>query len=168
MRISSCSILLPHTRKGLFSRTAHLSSSTRDCPGQGPPRPNSQLSPASTHGLSGFITSSLFPSLQLQATRSLSLLLKPCLAGEGAINPALSQEFCSRPGGFWAWGCSVSYLHICCGTVGCSLCSTVDQVGVSPMCREKWTPLPPISLPCSLIKFLIMKNLKCYSWKQTI
>ena len=46
LRKSSCSILLLHTRKGLSSHTAQLSSSTRDCPGQGPARPNSQLSPA--------------------------------------------------------------------------------------------------------------------------
>ena len=41
----------------------------------------------------------------------------------------------------------VSYLHICCGTVSCSLCSSVDWVGVSPVCSGKWTPLPPISQP---------------------
>ena len=45
----------------------------------------------------GFSTSSLFPSLRLQATGSLTVLLRPCLAAEGAINPALSQESCSRP-----------------------------------------------------------------------
>ena len=44
-----------------------------------------------------FITLSLFSSLQLQATRSLMVLLKPCLAGEGAVNLALSQESCGRP-----------------------------------------------------------------------
>ena len=44
----------------------------------------------------------------------------------------------------------VSYLHICRGIVGCSLCSSVDRLGVSPMCRGKWTPLPPISPPSSL------------------
>ena len=44
-------------------------------------------------------TSSFFPSLRLQATRSLSVLLKPCLAGEGTISLALSQESCDRPGG---------------------------------------------------------------------
>ena len=26
------------------------------------------------------------------------VLLKPCLAGEGAVNPALSQKSCGRPG----------------------------------------------------------------------
>ena len=128
-----------------------------------------------------FATSSLFPSLWLQATRSLLVLLKPCLAGEGAVDPALSQKPCGRPCGCNVWGCShlgpcagsrnlivlkhspyrlifqcplhflVSYLHICWGTVGCSLCSSEDQLGISPMCRGKWTPLPPISPSSYLI-----------------
>ena len=68
----------------------------QDCPSQDPTQPNSQLSPASAHGLHGFTTWSLFPSLRPQATRSLSMLLNPCLAGEGAVNLALSQESCSR------------------------------------------------------------------------
>ena len=67
--------------------------------GQDPTQPNSELSPAGTHGLRAFTTSSLVPSLRRQATRSLLVLLKPCLAGEGAVNPALSQETCGRPGG---------------------------------------------------------------------
>ena len=58
---------------------------------------NFQLSSASPCGLPGFTTLSLFPSLRLQATRSLTVLLRPCLAAEGAINLALSQESCSRP-----------------------------------------------------------------------
>ena len=65
----------------------------------GPTVPNSQLSPVGAHSLCGFTTLSLFLSLRLQATRSLSVLLKPCLAGEGAVNPALSQESCGRPSG---------------------------------------------------------------------
>ena len=69
-----------------------------DCPGQGPTGPSSHLSPAGTHGLRGFTTSSLFPSLRHQATRSLTVLLKPCLTGEGAVNPSLSQLSCGRPG----------------------------------------------------------------------
>ena len=68
----------------------------RDCLGQGPTQPNSQLSAAGAPSLRVFTTSSLFPSLRLQATRSLTVLLKPCLAGEGAISSALSQESCSR------------------------------------------------------------------------
>ena len=105
------------------------------------------------------------------------MLPKPCLAGEGAINSALSQESYSRPSGCQVWGCScpgthsgprdlfilkqspyrvffqcplyflVSYLHKHCGTVGCSLCSSVGWLGVSPMCRGKWTLFPPISPP---------------------
>ena len=132
-----------------------------------------------------FATLSLFPSLRLQATRSLPVLLKPCLAGEGAIDLALSQESCSRPGGHEVWGCSrsgpsigprdlivlkhspyclifqcplqflVSYLHKCWSTVGCSLCSSVDRLGISPMCRGKWTPLPRISPQCWQPKFFI-------------
>ena len=43
----------------------------------------------------------------------------------------------------------VCNLHICWGTVGCSLCSSVDRLDVSPMCRGKWTPLPPIWPPSS-------------------
>ena len=112
------------------------------------------------------------------------VLLKPCLAGEGAINPALSQESCGRPGRLRAWGCSrpgprtgpwdltvlkqspyrlffqcplyflVSYLHKCWGTVGYSLCSSEDRLGVSPMCRGKWTELLPISPPSSSLGFL--------------
>ena len=47
-----------------------------DSMGQGPTWPHSHLSPAGAHSLPVFITSSLFPSLRLQATRSLSVLLK--------------------------------------------------------------------------------------------
>ena len=41
----------------------------------------------------------------------------------------------------------VSNLHKRWGTVGWSLCSSVDWVGVSPTCRGKRTLLPPILLP---------------------
>ena len=97
LRKSSCSILPLHTRKGLSSHTTHLSSYTGDCLGQGPTRPNSQLSPVSIHSLCVFTTLSLFPSLRLQATRSLWMPLKPCMAAEGAANSGLSQESCGRP-----------------------------------------------------------------------
>ena len=109
----------------------------------------------------------LIPLLRLQASRSLLALLKPCLAGEGAIDLTLFQESCGRPGGHWAWGCShsgpqagprdlivlkhspyclvfqcplqflVANLHICWDTIVCSLCSSEDGLGVPPMCREK-------------------------------
>ena len=69
-------------------------------------QPNFQLSSASACGLPGFSTLFLFPSLRLQATGSPSVLLRPCLAAEGAVNPALSQELCSRAGQHWAWGYS--------------------------------------------------------------
>ena len=67
--------------------------------GQGSIWPNSQLFLAGAHGLCVFTTSSLFPSLRPQATRSLSVLLEPRLAGAVAVNPALSQESCRRPCG---------------------------------------------------------------------
>ena len=41
----------------------------------------------------------------------------------------------------------VSHLHKRWSTVGCLLCSSVHRVGVSPMCRGKWTLLLPISPP---------------------
>ena len=63
LRNSSCLILPLHTRKGLSSHTACLSSYTGVCLGQGLSHSISQLSPASSHGLCGFTTSSLFPSL---------------------------------------------------------------------------------------------------------
>ena len=43
----------------------------------------------------------------------------------------------------------VSYLHKHWAALGCSLCSSVDWVGVSPRCRGKLTLLLPISLTCS-------------------
>ena len=174
---SSCSILrLPPYKKGpVLSQSPPLQLGW-DCPGQGPTWPNSQLSPASAPSLHRFTTSSLFPSLRLQATRCRLVLLKSCLAGEGAINPTLSQESCSRPGRRRPGGCSrpgphagprdlfvlkqspylllfqcplwflVSYLHKRWGAVGCSLCSSVDWVGDSFRCRGKLTPPPPILL----------------------
>ena len=98
----SCSILwLPPYQEGpVLSHSPPLQLG-RDCPSQDPTRPNFQLSLAGAHGLPGFTTSSLFPSLRLKATRSLLVLLKPCLAGEGAVNSALSQEPCGRPSGCW-------------------------------------------------------------------
>ena len=106
-----------------------------------------------THSPCVFATLSLFSTLWFQASRSLLVLLKPCLAGEGAIDLVLSQESCGRPCGHWAWGYShpgpcagprdlivlkhspnclifqcplqflVSNLHICWDTIGCSLCA---------------------------------------------
>ena len=94
-RARSCGSLC--TRKGLTSHTAPLSSLAGGCLGQDHMRPNFQLSLASACGLPGFSTSSLFPSLQVQATGSLTVLLSPCLAGQWALNRAVSQESCSRP-----------------------------------------------------------------------
>ena len=45
----------------------------------------------------------------------------------------------------------VSYLHKRWAAFGCSLCFSVEWVGVSPRCRGKLTPLLPISLPSSLM-----------------
>ena len=94
---SSCSILLlpPYKEGPVLSHSPPLQLD-QGLSGSVSHRPNSQLSPASAHSLHGFTTSSLFPSLRLQAIRSLWVLLKPCLAGEGAINLALSQESCGR------------------------------------------------------------------------
>ena len=44
----------------------------------------------------------------------------------------------------------VSYLHKRWAAFGCLLCSSVDWVGVSPLCRGKLTQLPPVSPPSSL------------------
>ena len=52
----------------------------------------------------------------------------------------------------------VSNLHICWNTVGCLLCFSEDQLGVSPMCRGKWTLLLPISPPSSLQFFKFGEN----------
>ena len=122
-----------------------------------------------------FTTSSLFPSLQpgLQINQ-VSLGASQALFGRGGSHQLGSLPgvlWQARQA--WAWDCSrpgprdlfilkqfpyhlffqcplyflVSYLHKHRGTVGCSLCSSADRVGVSPMCRGKWTPLPPISPP---------------------
>ena len=96
---SSCSILLLHTRKGLCSCTAHISSYTgtvcvraQHSPALNSPQPAPKVQCV-------YHTLFLFPSQQPQATGSLSVLVKPPLAGEGAINSALSQESCGRPCG---------------------------------------------------------------------
>ncbi|KAF6086154.1 hypothetical protein HJG60_008360 [Phyllostomus discolor] len=48
----------------------------------------------------------------LLATGFLPVLLRPCLAGEGAVAPAFSQGLCGKPGsGLWAWGCSTPGPH---------------------------------------------------------
>ena len=43
--------------------------------------------------------------------------------------------------------CLVSNLHVCWKTIGCSLCSLEDQLGILQLPGGKWTPLPAISLP---------------------
>ena len=117
-----------------------------------------------------------FILIPLPATSSnhvcLSVLLKPCLAGDGAINqlsprspvgvglglqlpwsPHWSQgPFCPEavplPSVFLVSSILlVSYFHKRWGAVGYLLCALVDRLGVSPECRGKWTLLPPISMP---------------------
>ena len=85
-------------------------------------------------------TLSLFPSLRLQATRSLSVLLKPCLAGEGAVNSAL-------PGVLWqAW--------LALGLGLQSPCSPSWSQG--PYCLEA-IPLPS-DLSVSFIRFGLLPS----------
>ena len=121
----------------------------------------------------------LIPLPGTLSNQAFPVLLKSCLAGVGATDTALSQEPCCRPSGCQTWGCShpgpctglkdlivlkhspyclifqcslqflISSLHTRWGTIGCSLCSSEDWLGVSPMHRVKWTPLPPISPPSS-------------------
>ena len=109
----------------------------------------------------------------------LVLLKPHCLAEEGAIDLAVFQESCSRPSRCGDWGCSgpgpqagLRYLivpeqspyhlifsmpstvldsnpHIRWDSIGCSLCSSEDQLGIPPMHKVKWTLFPPISLPSS-------------------
>ena len=97
LRKSSCSILpLPPYKEGPVLSHSPPLQLDRDCLGQGhtaqfsTPPGRCPWSPWVYHF-------SLFPSLWPQATRSLSVLLKLCLAGVGAISSALSQESCGEP-----------------------------------------------------------------------
>ena len=100
LRKSSCSILPLHTRKGLSSCTAHLSSYTGDSLGQSPTWPNSQLSTAGAHSLCGFTNHFVLIPLPVTSSNQVSLrLIKPCVAGEGAVSSALSQESWGRTSG---------------------------------------------------------------------
>ena len=99
LRKSSCSALRLHRRMPVFSNSPPLRLH-RGLSVSGPKMAELSALPSSSQGLRCvYHTLSLFPSLQPQATESLSVLLKPSLAGEGAVNPALSQESCSRPSG---------------------------------------------------------------------
>ena len=160
-----------HSKQVLASHTTQLSNQTRDFLSQGSSWPNSSQ-PASTvsvvHTVSVCLPLHPYSLQWLQASRSLLVLLKPCLAVEGAVDLALSQEpwGCSCPGSLSSPKdlvvpealslpsdismCSTvlaSSPHICWDTIGCSLCCSEDRLGVLPLCRGKWTPLPPISLP---------------------
>ena len=117
----------------------------------------------------------LYSPQQLQASRSILVpLCPPCLAVEVADDLALAQRYCSRAGlgaaaalvpellpGNLLSQCnllticfSVSYTilasnpHIFWDSIGSSLCSSKDQLGVLPACRGKWT-LVPSTLPPS-------------------
>ena len=178
---SSCSLLcLPPYKEGPVLSHSPPLQLAQGLSGSGSHMPNFQLSLSSAPSLPGFSTSSLFPSLGLQATRSLTVLLRPCLAGEGA----LTQLFPRSPAAGlavvglglqlpwslrWSQGpfCPeaiplpsvfsvssvllVSYLHKRRAAFGCSLCSSVEWVAVSHRCRGKLTPLPPISPPSTLL-----------------
>ena len=73
--------------------------------------------------------------------------------GAAALIPALvpgtlSSEAISLPSDFsMSSTILASNLHICWDTVGCSLCSSEDGLGVPPVPRGKWTLLPHIMLP---------------------
>ena len=54
----------------------------------------------------------------------------------------------------------VSNLHICWDTVGCSLCSSDDWLGVSLVHRGKWTLFPPTLLPYSFFSIHFSFNKK--------
>ena len=121
----------------------------------------------------------LVPLIATSGNQVSHSVARPCLAGEGALNPALSQESCGRPCEGRTWGCSrpgprvgprdlfvlkqspyllfsqcplyflVSYLHKRWAAFGCSLCFSVEWVSVSPRWRGKLTLFPPISPPSS-------------------
>ena len=57
----------------------------------------------------------------------------------------------------------VSYLHKRWAAFGCSLCFSVEWVGVSRRCRGKLTPLPPISPPSYKHLFRLISYL-CPGW----
>ena len=96
----SCSILrLPWYKEGPVPSLSPPLQVDCYCLGQGPTWPNSQLSPAGAHGLRGFPTLSLFPSLQLQATRSLLVLLKPVWQGREPLAQLSPRSPAAGPAG---------------------------------------------------------------------
>ena len=58
----------------------------------------------------------------------------------------------------------VSYLHRRWGAVRCSLCSSIDRLGVLPVYRGKWTLLQPISLPSFLSRWLYFRRRSLNGW----
>ena len=91
----SCSSL--RTRKGLSSCTAH-SPARPELVGSGPHMAQFSALPARLPQSPWvYHTSSLFPSVTPQATRSLLVLLNPCLAGEGASNWLSSRSPATGP-----------------------------------------------------------------------
>ena len=96
----------------LASHTAQLSNQTGDYLGQGVSRPHSsqpawRLQSQWVHTAPVYLPLRLYSPQRLQTSMSILVLLEPpFLAGEAAIDLALSQESWGRPGGHRAWGCS--------------------------------------------------------------
>ena len=101
------------------------------------------------YGREGSPLSDSLPRILQQTQQALGLGLQPPWSLRWPQGP-YCPEALSLPSDFSMSSTVLpSNLHICWDTVGCSLCSSVDWVGVSPMCRGKWNPLPPIECQTS-------------------
>ena len=120
-----------------------------------------------------------------KASRFLLVLLKPCLAGKGAVDLAFSQEPCSRPGGCWAWSPRWTQRPYCPEALSLSsdfsMSSTIFDLQPSHMLgycwlvtlflrrsercfthvQGKWTPLPPISPPSPKTQIVDLQKNYC-------
>ena len=99
-----CSSLLFHTRAWPLTqptsptRLGTIQVRAQCCPTFKSPQSVSTVS-VGAHSPCVFVTLSLFPSLQLQATRSFPVLLKPSLAGEGAVDLVSPKNPMADPAG---------------------------------------------------------------------